>query len=163
MKLSKNWASHLPVLFKLLPLVDKEIVELGTGIYSTTFLHWWGRTHNIHVTSYEHEPTYYKRAKQHECELHSVIEVENWNDLLLDGDYGLVLIDHNPPERRHQEATKVIDADFVVLHDAQPKHDWQYHYSDIYDLYKYRYLYNKAYPNTCVLSNKIDVCTIFQS
>ena len=39
-KTTKDWSSHLPVLIKLMAMTSGDVLEVGTGIYSTPFLHW---------------------------------------------------------------------------------------------------------------------------
>ena len=48
-KMTKDWSSHLPVLIKIMSITTGDVLEIGTGIYSTPFLHWacFGKKRNI--------------------------------------------------------------------------------------------------------------------
>jgi hypothetical protein len=66
----------------------------------------------------------------------------------------VALVDHSPSERRVEEIKKLAGlAKYIVVHDADPWHERQYHFSTIYPLFKYVYVFEGAEPYTAVLSN----------
>ena len=167
MKLVPKYSSYLAPLVKALEKVKGDVLELGTGPYSTVFLHWMCIEQNRSLVSYENNKEYYDLAKR--CETvgsispagdvpHSVFFVENWDDARIEQPWGIVLVDHVPAGRRREEVKRLANlAQCILIHDSSWKSERHYHYKEIYPLFKYRYDYKKVKPYTTVLSNFIDV------
>ena len=163
MKLVPKYSSYLAPLVKALEKVGGDVLELGTGPYSTVFLHWLCIDQNRLLVSYENDKEYYDLAKR--CESvgtdnsqHSVVFVENWDDARIEGPWGIVLVDHAPAGRRKEEIKRLANsAQCIIIHDSYWKSEKHYHYKEIYSLFKYRYDYTKVKPYTTILSNFIDV------
>lgn len=140
--------SHIPVLNKLLDENIKAVLEFGAGWYSTPLLFWRCLDKNIEFNSYETNKDWVKTLDGLATYVDSYDKVE-------EKEYGIVLIDHAPAERRIVDIKRFRDlADYIVIHDAEPENDKLYKYSKIYNLFKYRYTYKKHKPFTTVLSNK---------
>ena len=155
--------SHLPILMKVLDLTDGPVLELGTGLFSTPFLHWACFDKKRKLVSYENKKKFfdfwiYDDAREigNDYSYHQVKFVENndWDKVnVLEEHWSIVLIDHNPGPRRREEMKRVAkNADFVVVHDTDDKNNWYYKYAEYFPLYAYRWD-SKIYPRTTVLSN----------
>jgi len=159
MKLHKAWGSHLPVLIKLVEITDGNILELGSGIFSTPYLHWACLPTKRQLTSYDHSPQYSDYLKQYEDpEFHEVIHVDDYDDAMIEKHWDIAFFDHAPEARRKVDIARLANlAKYLVIHDSDPKTDGHYRYSEIYPLFKYRYDYTAVSPNTTILSNFVDL------
>jgi hypothetical protein len=159
MKWSPDWGCHIPVLIEVFKMSGGEVLELGVGMNSTPLLHWLCFSANRQLTSYENSPKYLQRfhkygAKNH----HTLVNLENWEDFEVNNRCGMAFIDQEPAAYRAETARKLANsADYVVLHDSEPRNANVYKYGLIYPLYKYRFDYTKYYRHTTVLSNFHDL------
>lgn len=157
MKIKAHWASHLPVLIKTLERTTGPVLELGGGLFSTPYLHWMCHVQNRRLITYDHVERYYEFEKQLANEMHDVIFVEDWDKVEFNDYYGVVFADHAPAERRVVEIERLKDkADFIVVHDTELRHEYEYNYKSIYPLFRWNVKYREAMPHTSVLSNKYD-------
>ena len=154
-------ATHIPLLVRMFDKSEGDVLEIGTGWFSTITLDWLANLYKRHVYSYESSNHWYKRAKRYESKFHHIIKIESWDDLPADKHWGLVFIDHSPEERRHVEIERFKDlADYIVVHDTQPEDDVKYQYSGSWKYFKYKYDWIKAKPWTSVVSNTKDLNNI---
>jgi predicted O-methyltransferase YrrM len=150
--------SHLPVLMKLVSMTDGSILELGTGFNSTPFLHWMCNGTRRKLVSYESNPSFWELAKNYQKDFHEVNFIDDWDKIDTSDHWSIIFIDHAPGTRRNVEMARLANSgDYVVVHDTEAKSDWHYNYSKSFPLYKYRFDYKLAYPETSVLSNFIDL------
>jgi predicted O-methyltransferase YrrM len=151
--------SHLPVLIKLVLMTDGSILELGTGFFSTPVLHWLCAEKKRKLVSYDSQEAFTELANNYLTDFHEVHQVKDWSKIDIESQYwSIVFIDHAPAQQRQLEMVRVANnADYVIVHDSELKHDKDYQYSKIAPLYKYRYDYDKVYPNTSVFSNFKDL------
>lgn len=139
------------------------VLELGIGLSSTPILHWLCFDKKRGLVSYEGDGEYYRMFKHYRTPSHKIIHVKDWDKIDIEHErWSVVLVDHSPHDRRRKEAVRVANnADFVILHDTEPRWERLYGYNDTKDgafpLFKYSYTYTKAVPYTSVLSNYIDV------
>ena len=163
MNYQPEWSSHLPLLVKVMAISTGSVLEMGTGPFSTPILHWLCFDQNRPLISYDNDRQYLELNKKFEGGLHQVKYVANWDEAKIeDTHWGLVFIDHAPPERRHIDVARVANtADYIVIHDSQRHLDPYFHYKKIYGLFKYKYVYRKVKPHTTVLSNFKDITNIF--
>jgi predicted O-methyltransferase YrrM len=153
--------SHLPILIKLVLMTDGPILELGTGFFSTPALHWLCAEKKRKLVSYDSSEKYIEVAKNYLADFHEVHLVNDWSKIDISQHWSVVLVDHAPGEQRKLEMARVANnADYVVVHDTEPRNDKYYHYSEVASLYKYRYNYDKLYPNTSVFSNFKDLSNL---
>ena len=97
-------------------------------------------------------------AKNYLADFHEIHLVNDWSKIDISQHWSIVLVDHAPGQQRKLEIARVANnADYVVVHDSEPRSDRYYHYSEVAHLYKYRYDYDKVYPNTSVFSNFKDL------
>lgn len=159
-KRTNVWAgSHLPVLAKLLSVIDKPVIELGIGYNSTPLLHWMCKERGVQLMSFETDKEWMDKFKEFQEEDHYMEHVKDWNfldQLASIDDFGLVFIDHKPARKRRSSALKFKDtADFVVLHDSELADHPAYKYRSIYKEFKYSFEFKEVgEPHTIVLSNK---------
>ncbi len=148
-------ATHVPLLVRAFDLSEGDVLEIGTGYFSSTVLDWLCAITGRKLVSYETDQKWFEKAKRHQSDYHDIIFVENWDDVPLDKKrWGLAFIDHHPHKRRAVEIERLKDvADYIVIHDTEPRSEAIYDYPRIYKLFKYRYDYKKVEPWTSVLSN----------
>jgi hypothetical protein len=158
-KFSVGNGTHLPALIKAVNMTSEPILELGTGMFSTPYLHYACYEEKRKLVSYESDPEYYEWAKNFENEYHQVIFVEDWNTLDLSGHWSVALVDQLPKERRRFDIIKLKDnVDYIVAHDARARGEKNYYkYSRVYPLFKYRKDFGRERPFTVVLSNLKDL------
>lgn len=149
--------SHLPVLMKLVQNTSGPILELGCGIYSTIYLHWTCYPMKRRLVTCENHPRYFDFLRQFECDFHEVKCVSSMDEVDVNFPWSVVLVDHSPEQERVKEIRRLTHADYVVAHDSENRSERKYRYSTIFNLFKYRYKYDGAYPHTTVFSNKYDL------
>jgi hypothetical protein len=148
--------THIFTLVRAFDQSEGDVLELGTGYFSTLLLHWLCGIAGRKLVSYDNQWRWYKRAKEAwnigDHEVHFVEDYDTLN--LTDRHWGLVLIDHSPHLRRSIDAIKLKDhADFLVLHDTEPTDEGLYNYQEVYPHFKYIYHSKKYIPWTSVISN----------
>lgn len=158
-KYEPGWSSHIPVLIKIFEISEGPILELGTGVFSTPLLHTLSLSKNRSLTSYENNPYYVERHRDFITDKHQIILVDNWENINIeDTRWGFAFVDHAPEERRKLDVKRLANnAQYIVLHDTEPRNEALYKYSEIYPLFKYRFDYTTCYPHTTVLSNFVDL------
>lgn len=147
--------THIPLLVRVFDISKGDVLEVGTGYFSTLILHWLATVTKRQVYSYESRKYWYERAKVYETEFHHIVFAPDWDKADFGKKHwGMVFIDHGPDIRRPKEIAKLYrKCDYMVVHDTEPARDKQYGYSAIYPLFKYRYDYKKVKPWTSVFSN----------
>lgn len=152
--------SHIPILCKAFENCEGPILEMGTGLYSTAILDMVCRHTGRRVYSLENDPIWYEQAHaKYQSDYHDVVFISDWNDADIDNaQWGLVLIDHRPANRRHRDMIRLKDnAHYILAHDSELKDHRAYRYDKAYPHFKYRYDYKDTLPNTVVLSNFSDL------
>lgn len=152
--------SHLPVLMKLVSITNGPILELGSGWYSTPYLHWACYANKRKLVTYEDNPKWFDFTKQFASEYHLIRLVDDWNKIDISEPWSIAFIDHDPivDRKRVEEMKRLTHADYVVAHDTENSRNRHYRYFDAYKLYKYRFKFTSAgLPYTSVFSNKFDV------
>lgn len=161
--------SHLPILSKIMGMTDGAVLELGSGLFSTPYLHWACFEKRRKLITYENKKAFLetfifddKRELINDYKYHEMRFVENsdWDAIDLTEPWSVALIDHNPGPRRKEEIKRLADnTDYIIVHDTDKKNDWYYKYSEEYPLFKYRHD-TKIYPQTTVLSNLKDLSNL---
>jgi len=148
--------SHLPALIHLFQITTGPILELGSGMYSTCFLHWACHPHSRPLYTYDGQAEWMPFAEQFRTDWHRVELVTDWPSLDLSGPWSIALVDHDGPGVvRGQELRRLQHAEYVVCHDAE-RHV-QYGYTDVFPLFKYQYLMRNSRIRTMILSNTHDL------
>ena len=155
--MSYYWGSHLSVLIRLMEMTDGPVLELGTGFFSTTYLHHACYLRNRKLVSYESDPQYFKFLKKVETPWHEIHKVdENWDiqevkrGVHSDDKWSIVFIDF-----KRKDLAKMLrnSAYYVVVHDSQPRDEHLYNYKTLNKWFKRRYDCTKFDPHTTVVSN----------
>lgn len=152
-------ATHIPMLVRTFELSKGDVLELGTGYFSTTLLRWLCQMAGRTLYSYESSNFWYQRAIKRPVPFHKVIKVSyDWSEAKIERPWGMAFIDHFPDERRWVEIKRLANwAEYLVIHDSNLSEIKHYGYEKIWDLFKYRYDYTKLNPNTAVVSNFHDL------
>jgi len=159
MRMSADRGSFLPVLIPLIQNTFGPVLELGVGFCSTPYLH-WACYPKRRLVSYENNPTYFKFAEIWKSEYHDIHCIENFDKIDISSPWSIAFVDHSPETRRRTEVSKLVDTDFVVIHDSENRNSRKHKLPTIHRLFKTRYKYTDAYPFTSVWSNKYDYETI---
>ena len=147
-------ATHIPLLVRVFDISEGDVLEIGTGWFSTLMLHWLSEITKRKVYSYESNGFWYERALRLQSSHHKIIKVGSWDELPADKHWGVVFIDHSPEARRHIEVERFANkADYIVMHDTEPEHDKKYQYSKIWHLFRYRHDWKKSSSWASVVSN----------
>lgn len=156
-----RYGSHLPMLIKALSITNGDVLELGTGVFSTPILHYMCVPNKRMLYSYDNDPYYLNIfSKQDISEFHKFVLVEDWDKADIDRPWDVVLVDHAPGERRVVEIKRLAKlAKFIIVHDSGWKDERHYHYKEnkIRESFLYYYEYDLVKPNTLVLSNFVNV------
>lgn len=158
MNFHPKFCSYFALLVKALENVPGDVLEMGAGLHSTFFLHWMCLDQDRMLYTYDNDPKFYEIAKKCESLTHKVLLVEDWDDALIEREWGIVLVDQKPAIRRKDDIRRLANyAQCIIYHDSQGRSKKHYHYEDILPLFRYRRGYGKALPQTTVVSNFIDV------
>ena len=148
----------MPVLINLVNRTEGDILELGSGIFSTPYLHWACYANKRKLVSYDNSPEFINLMQQYANDYHEVVSVTDYADAKIEKFWSIAFVDHDPAFRRGIDAGRLANyAQFVVLHDSDPRNDNDYHYPDIYPLYKYRWDFTEVVPHTTILSNFVNL------
>jgi len=156
MKVRPSRGSHLPVLMKLMSITNGPVLELGSGMYSSTYLH-WACFPNRRLITYEDNKDWLWFADRFKAQHHEVNFVEDWDRVDFSTPFSVALVDHDPKNGRvrAQEVARLTHVDYVVCHDSEDASDKKYRYSTISQLFQHRAKYIEAgFPHTTVFSNK---------
>lgn len=161
MHVSIRYSTHLPLLMEAMKRTNGDVLELGPGVFSTPVLHWLCHEQKRMLLTVESDPKWSWFCKQYyRTPYHQHRQVDDWDNAkwAISKPWDVALIDHSPSERRVVEIALLKDlVKYIIVHDANPKKDNEYHFSSIYPLFKYKYLFDEVEPNTVVLSNFIDL------
>ena len=151
-------ATHVPLLVTIFERSDGDVLEMGTGYFSTLMFRWLCEMHDRTLYSFESNKRWYDRAMRKPKPFWELTYVENWDDADIERSWGMAFIDHAPSRRRHIDVARLADyADYIVMHDTEPESDKSNKYSEIWDLFEYRHDYTKCLPWTSVVSNFYDL------
>ena len=154
-------ATHVPLLVQVFEMSEGDVLEMGTGYFSTLILRWLCEMHDRTLYSFEGNKRWYDRAMKKPKSFQKLTYVENWDDADIERDWGMAFIDHGPNSRRHIDVARIAGyAEYIVIHDTEPESDKNYKYSKIWDLFKSRYDYKKCLPWTSVVSNFHDLSNL---
>ena len=157
LRLGPKRGSHLPVLMRAVEITEGPILELGSGLYSTTPLHWACYVAKRKLVTYESNPDFFDFLKAYETDFHEVHCIDDWDAVDLSSPWSVAFVDHAPDRRRQHEVKRLLHAEYVVAHDSEGRNDRKYQFSKVIPLFKYEFEYKDAYPHTSVWSNLHDV------
>lgn len=121
---------------------EGDVIEIGMGLFSTPFLHWYCKDRNL--ISYEDTPYWYEQLRGYESPAHAIVVAPYQS---IEEKASIVFIDSFPVSERYIIANQFKDSMYVIVHDMDMMMD------------NFDFKYRKDYPenNTSVFSNKIDV------
>ena len=137
-----------------------DVIELGTGDYSTPVLHEILKNTGRKIFSFDSDLGWLDFFTDLRTENHSIELIKNWDNLQIKK-CGVVFVDHAPALRRIIEIERFRDfADIIVVHDTEKVK--YYNYEPVLSSFKYRCDYERYIKKTTLLSDKIDVTKIFE-
>ena len=153
MKRILRFGTHIPVLVKVMTKTNGSVLELGCGVSSTPLLFWLCKAQGRKFVTYDSNIRWIKNVG------YPIKYVDNWDDAKIENTHwSVAFLDHRPGKRRMVDALRLKDkADFIILHDSEPKSEKHYQYEKIYPFFKHRFHYTKFVPNTTVISNFYDL------
>ena len=163
MRVSLKYGTHLPALIKAVEKTLEDVLELGTGVFSTPYLHYACTLSKRKLVSYENFQEWFDFIKTYENEYHKVNFVEKYADAPIDKEWDVVLIDQTPDTSRSEEIRRLANlAKYIIIHDSNPSNDKVTHYSAIYPLFKYKTDWHGDKNRATVLSNLVDLTNFWE-
>lgn len=160
MNVSLNYGTNIPALIKAMEKTTGDVLELGMGVFSTPYLHYQCILSNRKLVSYENFQEWldFFLKYRYPCENHEIHFVDAYENAKIDKEWDVVLIDQTPDSSRIIEIRRLAKlAKYIIIHDSNDGNERNYHYSEIYPLFKYRTDWNKDKNHTTVLSNFVDL------
>lgn len=153
LKKAHHFSSHIPALIYALERTNGDVLELGTGIFSTPFLHYWCDYKKRNLVSVENDLNFYNMSKCFEGEFHKIFYTENWDTPYLECSWDIVFIDHAPPEQRRVDLMRFSNlSKYIIVHDTNGRQEKHYHLSNLWKEFKYIKTFN-YFPMTTIVSN----------
>jgi len=160
MNVSLNYGTNLPALIKAMSKTTGDVLELGMGVFSTPYLHYQCMLSHRKLVSYENfqEWMNFFLKYRYPNAYHEIYFVEKYADAKIDKEWDVVLIDQTPDSSRREEIRRLANlAKYIIIHDSNDNNEKNYHYSEIYPLFKYRIDWDQDKNHTTVLSNFVDL------
>jgi len=158
MRLRAYQGSHLPVLMKVVSMTSGSIIELGSGMFSSCYLHWACFATKRRLVTYENNPKFYEFANMFKADFHEVHCITDPDSIDVSEPWDIAFIDHDPAERRGVDVRRLTHAEYIVAHDmGRGRRSWRCGYKGVHELFKYQFHYYETFPATSVLSNKNDL------
>lgn len=159
--LTDRYASHaLPLITAALSTTG-DILELGTGRYSTLALNKISKAQNKFIMSIEKDFNWLKKFLELNDTLTHLLVSSNSkcaNTINMNKTWGVVFVDHINGDKRYLDLIKFAhNAEIVIAHDAEKQSTW-YAYEKAYGSFKYHCKFSLIfgqgnYISTSLLSN----------
>jgi hypothetical protein len=165
MRVSLKYGTHLAALIKAVEKTSGDVLELGTGIFSTPYLHYACTLSKRNLVSYENYQEWFDFLKPYENEYHKVNFVEKYADAPIDKEWDVVLIDQTPDSSRSEEIRRLANsAKYIIIHDSNndKRSRRLYKYYEIYPLFKYKKIWDKDSNHATVLSNFVELENLWE-
>lgn len=155
-------STHLPVTMRLVAETSGRILELGTGQYSTPFLHFACYPKKRTLVSYEDDKLYYQAAKQFENDYHLVKKVDDWTTIDIQRHWEVALIDQTPYARRIEDIKRLAWwTTYIIVPRIGSTPDDDALIEQVTPEFRHRSFYRDFLnTQTLVLSNLVDVSSI---
>src|SRR3990167_9256105 len=165
MKISGSYATHLGSLIACMNKTDGDVLEMGMGLFSTPYLHYQCTVSKRKLLSLDNSKGWARKFINSDFshylyrnEYHQLEYVKDWDRAVIDKPWDVVLIDHDPSERRKEDVKRLANlAKYIIIHDSNERHEHVYHYSEIYPLFKYKRVWDKDDRFATVLSNFVEL------
>ena len=150
------FATHMPLLLACLRHTTGPVLEIGSGWFSTPLVAAFA-TDRL-VRTIESNPDWYDRISRVATyqpitrHRHQILFVPDYDDApILDHEWSVVLLDHEPPPRRGHDAQRLRDhCQLMIGHDSEHP---DYGYGPVFDTFKYRFTLSSIFPWTTVVSD----------
>ena len=119
-----NYGTHREVLKAVLKVVNKPVLELGAGDYSTPLIHNLLKDRRIPIVTIDHDRVWLSKYEEFKTKYHSFLKISRNEDLMKyfeedKTDWGLVFIDNGSWRMRYEAVRRYSQtADYIVLHDC---------------------------------------------
>jgi len=127
----------MPLLQQALNGVAGDVLELGAGDGSTEWLH--KRCKGLrNLLTLDNDVKWIDRFKHLESPTHQLLCVADWATAPIDREWGIVLVDHAPGERRIVEIARLAKlARVMIIHDTETVGAGDYKFESIWRLFEY--------------------------
>lgn len=161
-----NWGSHLPVLITAAIHTTGPILELGCGDFSTPVLHALCLPEKRFILSADSDKNWIANFADLENDWHKFmhvpvfadpnnVQLELWDSVNLQN-CSVVFIDQAPMRRRPADVQRFKNsAEIIVVHDYEKLN------KDVFNDFKYKYVYDRYASQTIIASNFTDVTKFF--
>ena len=153
------YATHLPVLARVVTMSHGPVLELGAGWYSTPLLHWLCLPGGC--VTLDGDALMLVALDWCATSWHHLRHVQDW-DAAPEPDrpgWAVALVDHAPAERRKVELRRLRgNARYVVVHDSD---EALYGLEPVAAQYRWRWEWRAMRPATAVLSDFADPAEMF--
>lgn len=159
MNVSLKYGTHLPCLIQAFSKTTGDVLELGTGVFSTPYLHYACTLAKRNLVSYENFTEWYEFMKKYENEYHKVNFVEKYADAQTDRQpWDIVLIDQTPDSSRAEEASRLSGiAKYIIVHDSNPSNYKVTNYDKLYPEFVYKTDWHGDKNRATILSNFVNL------
>jgi hypothetical protein len=141
-------------------MTDGPILELGSGTYSTPYLHWACAPSKRPLVTYETNPKWWDDyLKDFASDFHTVAFVSDWSVPKLDVHWAIAFVDHDGV--RSETVQRLLHAEYVVCHDTENKGQRRWGLVGVARWFRWQWKYAEYRPNTTIFSNTHDL-TDFQ-
>ncbi len=165
MQVSADYGTHLPCLIKAISKTTGDVLEMGMGLFSTPFLHYACTISQRNLVSYETDKGWAKWfIKYHYAnQYHKIIGLDSYDDAEIEKEWDVALIDNSPDFRRVIEVRRLANlTKYIIIHDSKGRYEKQYHFSEIYPLFKYKTDWVQESRGATVLSNLVNLKDFWQ-
>lgn len=158
--------SHMPILTAAGMITAGPILEIGAGFGSTLALHGMCGVMNRDILTLESSKTWMSWFSLYKRKWHKFKHVESFIDIpeYHEREWGMAFLDHGILGERGLALSGISHIPVVVAHDTD-REDLNYtneNVPPVLDSFKYRYDHQWIGPQTSVLSNTVDVVSIFR-
>lgn len=175
-----SWATHLPLLAKVVAKTKGSVLELGPGLYSTPVISQLMAGSGREYLGVDTDPVWIDAIKSNKWladPAHRVAVVKDYranelwepefDDPIGQGrrkKWNVVFLDCFPDSIRYGLLDFLKErATIVICHDTSPNMDRRMGLRPMLGTFKYRFTYNRLMPWTDVVSNEIDVTELVNS
>lgn len=165
------YGTHMAPLLTAVMNTKGPVLEMGCGDFSTPLLHAICKSQNRYLLSTDTSKEWLSLFLDLNSNNHEFIYVpvyeddlelnpkhDKW-DKIGNQEWGVVFIDHRPASRRKVDVARFASsAQIIVAHDTEFH---GYEYESIFGTFKYRYDYKRYDRYTTLVSNFIDVESLF--